>query len=261
MIRSVGYNANTYVPNFKSGYRTENMQTGEPSGLSVFALYLMTQGINVASEAVSKALMRGKEYTDFANVDTVVKSMIKDGKLNDIKVRYINPSNIIQMSLELGIPVDQLREVANGQNAFFSSGHKAVVAPSSKPSLIQHELGHAINAKKPIWRALQNSRRYLSAIPALLLGAEILSKRIRKTDEPSVIEKNAGLLGFAAYLPTIVEEAAASIRGIQAAKKSLGGNVKLGALRRNYFLAWLTYLLAGIGFGAATKISVKTGIL
>ena len=89
----------------------------------------------------------------------------------------------------------------------------------------------------------------------------MLLKRANKSNEPTVIEKNAGLLGFAAYMPTIVEEAAASIRGIQAAKKILGGNVKLGALRKNYFLAWLTYLLAGIGFGAATKISVKTGIL
>ena len=89
----------------------------------------------------------------------------------------------------------------------------------------------------------------------------MLVKKFSKTDEPTFIDKHAGKLGFAAYLPTIVEEAAASIRGIQAAKKTFGGNVKLGALRKNYFLAWLTYLLAGIGFGAATKISVKTGIL
>ena len=51
------------------------------------------------------------------------------------------------------------------------------------------------------------------------------------------------------------------MRGILAAKKTLGGqNIKLGALKRNYFFAWMTYLLAGLGLGVASKLSVKTGI-
>ena len=60
---------------------------------------------------------------------------------------------------------------------------------------------------------------------------------------------------------TIIEEGIASLRGIQAAKRTLGGqNIKLGALKRNYFFAWMTYLLAGLGLGVAAKLSVKTGI-
>ena len=82
-----------------------------------------------------------------------------------------------------------------------------------------------------------------------------------KDKEETFIEKHAGKIGFAAYLPTIIEEGLASMRGILAAKKTLGGqNIKLGALKRNYFFAWMTYLLAGLGLGVASKLSVKTGI-
>ena len=263
MIRSVGQTSFVNSPNFRA-YTDRQApidQSAAGSGMSVLALYLMTQGISLASEGVSKALMRGKEYTTAQNVKKVVEDMIKDGKLDGINVSFLNPNNVDTFSRSSGIPIQQLMDVANGKNAFYMDSKNIAVAPTAKPSLIQHELGHAINAKKPFWKALQNSRRYLPMIPALLLGADMLLKRANKSNEPTVIEKNAGLLGFAAYMPTIVEEAAASIRGIQAAQKTLGGNVKLGALRKNYFLAWLTYLLAGIGFGAATKISVKTGIL
>lgn len=264
MIKSVGYNSYTYTPNFKSRYEQPLPQQDDSvasSGLSVMALYLMSQGINLASEGVSKALMRGKEYTSPSNVQKVVDNMINNGKLKGITTLFINPQNVAYISKTTGIPIEQLMDVANGKNAFYMDSANLAVAPTSKPSLIQHELGHAINAKSKFWKAMQNSRRYIPNIPAVLLLTSILAKKISGSKEDTFIDKHAGKLGFAAYLPTIIEEAMASIRGIQAAKKTLGGNAKLGPLRRNYFLAWLTYLLAGIGFGAATKISVKTGIL
>lgn len=265
MIRSVGYNPYSYTPCFKARLEQqalpEQQDSIASSGLSVAALYMISQGINAASEGVSKALMRGKEYTTSDNVLKVVDKMVENGKLNGITVQFINQKNVGFVSKLTGIPVADLMDVAQGKNAFFMNAKNLAVAPSAKPSLIQHELGHAINAKSPFWKAMQNSRRYIANIPAALFLTSLIVKKMKGSNEDTFIDKHAGKLGFAAYLPTIIEEAAASIRGIQAAKKTLGGNVKLGALRKNYFLAWLTYLLAGIGFGVATKISVKTGIL
>lgn len=39
-------------------------------------------------------------------------------------------------------------------------------------------------------------------------------------------ERNAGTIGFSAFLPTIIEEAAASIRGINAAEENFGCGCK-----------------------------------
>ena len=63
------------------------------------------------------------------------------------------------------------------------------------------------------------------------------------------------MIGFSAFLPTIIEEGMASLRGIKAAKV-LGNKANLNVLKRNYGLAWGTYVLAGVGLGLAAKQSV-----
>ena len=73
----------------------------------------------------------------------------------------------------------------------------------------------------------------------------------RKDDKPNFIERNAGLIGFASFLPTIAEEGIASLRGLKYAKKLKG--VNLSPLKRNYFFAWMTYVIAGLGLGVAAK--------
>ena len=236
--------------------------SGSGGESSALGLLLASEAIRLGSEKASKMLMRGKEYTTSENVLKVVENMLNRGKLNDVSIYFVNPSNINEISSKTGFSVADLREVAEGKNAFFSDSFKKVaVAPSSKPSLIQHELGHAINARNPFLKVLQTSRRVAPYIPTALILANSLSKRLKKDNEETFIEKHAGKIGFAAYLPTIIEEGLVSMRGILAAKKTLGGqNIKLGALKRNYFFAWMTYLLAGLGLGVASKLSVKTGI-
>ena len=95
---------------------------------------------------------------------------------------------------------------------------------------------------------------FVSAVPTALIMLNGLSKQ--DDNKPSFIERNAGKIGFAAFLPTIIEEGLASIRGVKAAKTTLGNTVNLKPLKRNYFFAWLTYLIAGIGLGVAAKQSV-----
>lgn len=200
-----------------------------------------------ASQWFGNKLMQGKEFTTADNVKKAAEYMVKKNDLN-IDVKFINNKNIKDFKPQLQ---EMLKPVAKGENAFYADSLKLAVAPESKPSLILHELGHAINSHKgKVLKFLQKSRMYTASAPAVLVLLNKLSPK--KESEKNFIERNAGLLGFAAFLPTIAEEGLASIRGVKAAKKVLP-NVKLTALKRNYFFAWMTYLIAGIGLGVASK--------
>ena len=70
-------------------------------------------------------------------------------------------------------------------------------------------------------------------------------------------KRNAGKIGFAAFLPTIIEEGLASLRGIKAAKAAkavYGSNkINLAPLKKNYFFAWMTYVISGLLLGVGMK--------
>lgn len=215
--------------------------------LQAFAMFLQK-----ASQWCGNKLMQGKEFTSAQNIYKTAGNMVKKNKLN-VTVDFIDNRNINNYGDNLR---EALKPVARGENAFYTDQLKLAVAPKSKPSLILHELGHAINAHKgKFLRFLQKSRGYASAVPTALL---LINGAIppREDNKKNFIEKNAGVIGFASFLPTIIEEGLASIRGVKAAKETLGKAVKLGPLKRNYFFAWLTYVIAGIGLGVAAKQSL-----
>ena len=214
--------------------------------LQAFAMFLQK-----ASQWCGNKLMQGKEFTSAANIHKTAQNMVKNNKLN-VTVDFIDSKNINNYGEGLR---EALKPVARGENAFYTDQLKLAVAPKSKPSLILHELGHAINAHKgKFLRFLQKSRGYAAAVPTALL---LLNGLFRRDDnKPNFVEKNAGIIGFAAFLPTIAEEGLASIRGVKAARQTLGKSVNLAPLKRNYFFAWLTYVIAGIGLGVAAKQSM-----
>ncbi len=211
--------------------------------------------------------MQGKEFTTSENVKTIAGTMLTDNKLDKkIHVKFIDSKNIssVANAIKTGTGIDitkELQPVARGENAFYMDRIKFAVAPKSKPSLILHELGHAITAHKgQFMRFLQKSRMYAATIPTTLI---FINKMIpHKQGEETFIEKHAGKIGFCAFLPTIIEEGLASLRGIKAAnkiKKSI--NLNLKPLKRNYAFAWLTYVIAGLGLGIAAKqsfLEIKT---
>lgn len=211
--------------------------------LQAFAMFLQK-----ASQYCGNKLMQGKEFTTAENIKKTANEMVRDNNLN-ITVDYIDNSNIKTYPSQLR---EMLTPVARGENAFYADGLKLAVAPKSKPSLILHELGHAINAGKgKFMRFLQKSRGYVSAVPTALLMLNGLFRN--KDNKPNFIEKNAGLIGFASFLPTIIEEGIASLRGLKYAK---GLGINLAPLKRNYFFAWMTYVIAGLGLGVAAKQAV-----
>ena len=241
-------NNNVILPAYQ-----ENIEepTPEKTVLTAGLLQALAIFLHKTSEWCGNKLMGGKEFTTADNVLKTAENMVNKNKLN-VDVDFIDENNIRRYP---NILQKDLVPVARGENAFYTDQFKLAVAPKSKPSLILHELGHAINAHKgKFLRAMQKSRMYVSAVPTALLMLNGLFKR--KDNNPNFIERNAGVIGFAAFLPTIAEEGLASIRGVKAAKATLGKSVNLAPLKRNYFFAWLTYLIAGIGLGVAAKQSI-----
>ncbi len=247
-------NFNAHLPYYNNYYEQPEEQSPNLGKTATLAVIL--QGIAMSLQKVSNwcstKLMQGKEFTSAENVKKIANKMIKDNSLN-VEVGYIDKNNLRHYTNRFGDALgSQLEIVAEGKNAFYTDQLKLAVAPKSKPSLILHELGHAINAHKgKFLKFLQKSRGFASAAPTTLLMLDGLFRN--KDDKPNFIEKNAGILGFLSFVPTIIEEGIASIRGIKAAKNVLGNSANLKALKRNYLFAWSTYLLAGIGLGVAAK--------
>ena len=213
--------------------------------------------IQKGSQWFARQLESGKEFTSAENVKLIAQNMVKEHKLGRVTVDYISDLN--KAKYAGSNLASEIEIVAKGKNAFYSDIHKLAVAPASKPSLILHELGHASNSKKLFTQLLQKSRRYAVSAPMILLFASRILGR-DKDNKPNFIERNAGILGFAAFLPTIIEEGLASLKGIKAVKavpqNILKGGLNTSILKRNYLLALCTYILGGVGLGIASKQTI-----
>lgn len=219
-------------------------------------LQAIAMGLQKGSQWFARKLESGKEFTSADNVKAIASKMVRDNNLLDVTVDYISDANKYKYT---GPLANEIEVVAKGKNAFYADQFKLAVAPESKPSLILHELGHASNSKNFFLKLLQKSRKYAVSAPmALLVASKLFGDN--KDGKPNFIERNAGILGFVAFLPTIIEEGMASLKGINAAKKMsnnlTNGSMNLGILKRNYLLALGTYVLAGIGLGVAAKQTI-----
>ncbi len=258
------YTTRTYNPRYIEPAPRKNDDLQEVKAVATAGIL---QGAAILLQKLSQwcgnKLMQGKEFTNSENVKKIASKMLFDNGLsNKISVEYIDKKNVQSIAgkyKNYGFDLtDALGPVARGENAFYTDQVKLAVAPKNKPSLILHELGHAVNAHKgKFLKFLQNSRSKITALSPLLI---LLNNFSQKPDnEKTFIEKNAGTIGFLAFLPTIVEEGIASLRGIKAAKQiknTVDKTMDLKPLKRNYAFAWMTYLIAGIIFGIGTKLSI-----
>ena len=218
-------------------------------------LRLAQYGLEKLSGICASALMAGKEFAPREDVEKVANAMKKEKGLS-ASIHYIDHKNKVGLQNMFPQLSKSLDVVADGRNAFYTSQGNFAVAPKSKPSLILHELGHATNFEKSaIMKGLQKLR-IVGMFAPMAIAALNSASGSNRDGKKNFWERNAGTIGFCAFLPTIIEEAAASIRGINAAKKTLGAKANLGALKKNYLLAWATYVLAGIGTGIAAKLAI-----
>ncbi len=255
-VNSQNYNYYNYY-NYPPQRRYYRQEPSEPDTAKTVTyagiLQLIVLGLQKASDWCGQKLMQGNEFTTEKNVKQIADYMKNHNNL-DVTIDYLDKNNIKRYPNALQ---KELEVVARGENAFYTDQLKLAVAPKSKPSLILHELGHAINAQtKKAFKYLQKSRHVaLATIPMATVTAAGMFKR--EDGKPNFFERNALSIGFLAYLPTIIEEGLASIHGVKAAGKFVKDKSLLNPLKRNYAFAWMTYLIAGI----ATAIGVKQTII
>lgn len=249
-----------YSPEYTE-YNDSSGVSGDMAKTAGLAAFLQTMAIALqkGSQWFAKKLEAGQEFTSGENVKKIADKMLIDNNMRDVTVDYISDANKHHYMRNIPQLANDIEVVAKGQNAFYTDELKLAVAPKSKPSLILHELGHAGNAKNWFLKLLQKSRKYAMGAPtALLIASNVLGKD--KDGNDNFIARNAGKLGFIAFLPTIIEEAAASIRGIKAIDKVpqnlLNGPLNKSILKRNYFCALATYIIAGLGLGIASKQTI-----
>lgn len=250
-------NSGTYAGTpYNQNYNQNSNDDSIKPVITLAGLGLASVFIQKASHFLADKLMQGKEFTSPENIKDIADKMLESKNLqNEVSVGYLDNSNVDEFISRHGRELsDGLTNVAEGKNAFYSDAHKLAVAPKSKPSLILHELGHAINAHSGnFMKFLQKSRGWAPMVPTALMFL-VPFFQPKDDNKHNFVKDHAGLIGFGAFVPTIIEEGAASLRGIKAAKILEG--VKRGHLIRNYALAWGTYVLAGVGLGIAAKQSV-----
>lgn len=151
-----------------------------------------------------------------------------------------------------------VRTIKSGGNAAFVPNSNQILVNTEKMSAASlHEMGHALNKFSKIGKILQKCRPIqLLALPILAVAAfkpkkadgEKANGVIDKTT--TFIKNNAGKLTFATFLPILVEEGMASIKGAKLAKPHLSADM-LKQLNKLNGKAFLTYL----GVAVATSLT------
>lgn len=151
-----------------------------------------------------------------------------------------------------------------GHNAAYDPNLKQVIINTDKISSAGfHELGHALNALKSKYgiKYLAKLRAPGYFIAGLMEYFAIFS-RTKPKGAPrnimDIIEDNCGKIAFLAMMPTVIEEAVASYRGINLAKKAGVSENLIKNMKKIYLKAHTTYsgkaVLGGLAVFASRKI-------
>ena len=223
---------------------------------------------------------------EFRQVEKAVSDTIKNSGLEAKGVSIIKATseNAKEISKIVGKEIDrgllkylpkQVKEIigdifssqmASGKNACYTFVSKKIIMPEKGLGLaLFHEAGHAMNANlSKFGKILQQCR------PMTLLAAPIALIALWKTqkapgEEPknrldkttTFIKNNAGKLTFLAFVPLLLEEGLATIKGNNFAKKLLSPELAKKVAKTNA-LGFSTYLLMatlnGLGIYLGTKV-------
>ena len=201
---------------------------------------------------------KGVEFIDVRELDKTTINNIKTKIIPNYIKRLPQPiRKIYERSIRA--VVDQ---VVKGDNALWVKQTKQVLIHPKKIALASfHEMGHALAHFSPL--GFISKMRTLSsfAIPVLFYTALLKRKKVEgekpkgKLDKTTTfIKNNVGKLMFLSYLPLLMDETIASVKGYNLAKKHLTPDL-LKKLNRNYAKAFLTYLMLPLTSVAAIKVA------
>lgn len=204
-------------------------------------------------------------HVDQNNVGTVVDNILQSTKLNSNNGNKLKKAinEFYAKKIERGF-----QAIANGFNACHMPKTKGIYVNKDKMAFsIFHEMGHAINANCKDWRkVLQKIKLPSKAIGGLAFATALFTNRKAKNDPTrdnidkttDFVKDNCGKIVFISILPTLAEEAMASINGAKMAKKVLNNDM-LKKLNKLNFKAWGTYLTGAVvaGVGSALAVYIK----
>ncbi|MBR6163477.1 hypothetical protein IKQ26_06280, partial [bacterium] len=256
-------------------------------------------GINSVSKMPNKHIMNRikglcEENKDsFEQVTSAVQNALKDKGVLEKGVKIIDATTeagaremeqVIKEELSRnrllkGTPNVSKDLVSSLMTSMFQSGENAAYLPHTKTVVLSgdklgltvfHEAGHALNANASrIGKALQACRG--ASLLSIPIGLIAVWKRPKmEGEEPKTpvdkattfVKKHAGKLAFASFLPMLIEEGMASIKGCKIAK-TVSPEIFKATCKVNA-LAYLTYLgialASGIGIAVARNIRDKIAI-
>ena len=144
---------------------------------------------------------------------------------------------------------------------------KFIINMDSAPDLLFHEMGHALTDKYGNFLSKFNikSRFYVLALaPVFLLTSLIKSPKKNKDEKTegvvdkttTFIKNNCGKLVTATFIPILIDEALASIKGQKLAKEFITSKSILDGLKKTHLKAYSTYLFAAGSFGGLSALAV-----
>ena len=152
--------------------------------------------------------------------------------------------------------------------AYTPTINKFLINMNSAPDLLFHEIGHALTDKNGNFLSKLNikSRLYVLALaPIFLITSLIKSPKKNKEDKPqgaidkttTFIKNNCGKLVAASFIPILIDEALASIKGQKLAKDFISSKKILKGIKKTHLMAYGTYILAPVFTGGISYLLVK----
>lgn len=207
--------------------------------------------------------------------DIITKTGLKDKGVTlevftpeSIKTSPLSESATLRQKMTDTINKNIEKQIANGLNACFRPKQNNIrINDKGFYSTVFHEIGHALNFNDSnFMRFLQKNRgKSMIATPIVAVGGLFVglfhnkkSSKNKNNEHKTMadfIHNNAGKLTFLAFLPVLLEEGMASIKGIKLAKPYL--TEKQHKLHiRNLSIAYCSYLFTPIILGGAVALGI-----
>ena len=155
--------------------------------------------------------------------------------------------------------------MSNGTNACYVDQAKKIILPETKLNLaFFHEAGHALNANMSvIGKALQKSRSLSMLMIPIALIALFKNKKAPGEKPKNGVDKattfikdNAGKLAFLTFVPTLLEEGMATLKGNKLAKEVLSKDMAKKVAKTNA-MGFATYAILAAGAALSVYVTKK----
>ena len=230
------------VSQLNSLYAKPAMDAFEKSGLKEQGVSFLHMDENNMQEVLKKAFVK--------------KNNKKTKKINDY-----NPIKRYFLKRRAKRFNKDMRHIAEGHNAAHVMKTSSILLNTEKLSIAAfHEMGHALNRNKPFRQFLVKSQAHLlKYFPPIILAFGLAKNKKDKSEvsnnvfdkTTNFIKNNAGILTSLCFVPTMTEEAIASINAFKIAKGVLNKPALKKLCKYNAF-CWSTYLTGAVFAGLTT---------